>query len=101
MNGEYYYLKRAVDVLRRAFKLVVLLKVTRHNNPSDVVILNELESCLDELYSIGIDSKINSSDGNTYNLLGQLFLKLVGSIIKLFNIPQSCKQYLRIQILYI
>jgi spore coat polysaccharide biosynthesis predicted glycosyltransferase SpsG len=103
MNKQHYYIKRAANVLWRAYKIVVSLKVAQHNNPLDVVILDELEIHLNELRSVITELEVNLllDDVNAHKLLRQLFLKLVIGIIKLFNIPLSCIQYLRIQILYI
>ena len=103
MNKKHYYIKRTADVLERAFKIVISLKAARHSNPLDVVVLDELESHLNELRSIKTELEVNFllDDVSAQKLLIQLFLKLVISTIKLFNIPQSCIQYLRIQILYI
>ena len=103
MNKKHYYIKRAADVLERAFKIVISLKATRHSNPLDVVILDELESHLNELRSIKTELEVYFllDDVSAQKLLRQLFLKLVIGTIKLFNIPLSCIQYLRIQILYI
>ncbi len=103
MDEQHYYLKRAANVLWHAYKIVISLKVAQHNNPLDVVMLDELESHLNELRSITTELEVNSllDDLGAHKLLRQLFLKLVIGIIKLFNITRSCKQYLRIQILYI
>lgn len=103
MNKKHYYIKRTADVLERAFKIVISLKAARHSNPLDVVVLDELESHLNELRSIKTELEVNFllDDVSAQKLLIQLFLKLVIGTIKLFNIPQSCIQYLRIQILYI
>jgi len=49
MNPKLYYNKRAVEVLERAFKIVISLKATPHNNHLIVVLLDELENDLNEL----------------------------------------------------
>jgi hypothetical protein len=103
MKEQFYYIKRAADVLERAYKIVISLKAARHNNPLEVVMLDELESHLNELRSIKTELEVYFllDDVSAQKLLRQLFLKLVIGTIKLFNIPLSCIQYLRIQILYI
>jgi len=94
MNEQHYYIKRATDVLERAYKIVISLKAARHSNPLDVVMLDELESHLNELRSVKTELEVYFllDDVSARKLLRQLFLKLVIGTIKLFNILLSCKQ---------
>ena len=103
MKEQHCYIKRAADVLERAYKIVISLKVARHSNPLDVVMLDELESHLNELRFLKRELEYNSllDEISTQKMLGMKFVKLIRCIVKLFNIPLSCMQYLRIQILYI
>lgn len=103
MDPKHYYNKRAVEVLERAFKIVISLKVTQHNNSLNVVMLDELESHLNELRFLKRELEYNSllDEISAQKMLGMKFVKLIRCIVKLFNIPLSCIQYLRIQILYI
>ena len=103
MNPRRYYKKREIEVLERAFKIVISLKVTQHNNPLNVVMLDELEDHLKELRFLKIELEKNSllDEISIQEILEMKLLKLMRCIVKLFNIPLSCIQYLEIQILYI
>lgn len=103
MDPRHYYNKREIEVLERAFKIVISLKVTQHNNPLNVVMLDELEDHLKELRFLKIELEKNSllDEISIQEILEMKFLKLMRCIVKLFNIPLSCIQYLKIQILYI
>lgn len=103
MDPRHYYKKREIEVLERAFKIVISLKVTQHNNPLNVVMLDELEDHLKELRFLKIELEKNSllDEISIQEILEMKLLKLTRCIVKLFNIPLSCIQYLKIQILYI
>jgi hypothetical protein len=103
MDPRRYYNKREIEVLERAFKIVISLKVTQHNNPLNVVMLDELEDHLKELRFLKIELEKNSllDEISIQEILEMKLLKLMRCIVKLFNIPLSCIQYLKIQILYI
>jgi hypothetical protein len=103
MDPRHYYNKREIEVLERAFKIVISLKVTQHNNPLNVVMLDELEDHLKELRFLKIELEKNSllDEISIQEILEMKLLKLMRCIVKLFNIPLSCIQYLEIQILYI
>ena len=93
---------RAADVLERAFKLIISLKASRHNNPLSVAVLDEVEAHLKDLRSVISGLEDNSLDGaSASKLLKQLFWKLVKCVIILFNITHSCIFHLRFRILYI
>ena len=103
MDQRQYYNKRAVEVLERAYKIVISLKATQHNNHLIVVLLDELENDLNELRLLKRELEYNSllDEISTQKMLTVKFVKLIKCIIKLFNIPLFCIQYLKIQILYI
>ena len=103
MDPRHYCNKREIEVLEHAFKIVISLKVTQHNNPLNVVMLDELEDHLKELRFLKIELEKNSllDEISIQEILEMKLLKLMRCIVKLFNIPLSCIQYLKIQILYI
>jgi hypothetical protein len=103
MQVIHSYNRRAVDVLDQAYRIVISLKADQHNNHLNVGMLKELEIHLNELLFIRreLEYKQMLDEISIQRMLGRKLFKLMRCIVKLFNIPLSCMQYLGIQILYI